>query len=593
MRRALLTLCAVAMTALCGATPASAYWTSSGSGTGSATTATMPAGPTPSGSVSGRTVTVSFNQVSFLGSDLGSIAGGGYEVLRYPAGGGAAVTPGGTCGALVTGAAPALSCDETSTPPGHWRYTVTPILYSWTGAESSVSAVQAVAPDAPATASSSWLPAADIALSWSAVPGVTGYNVYRRTNPGSYNYSSPLNGGTLVTGTTFDDTTSVSGTAYNYEVRAVFEDGTPLESTSSPETTTLTADATTPTAVTIVDPGTPLRGTIALNGSASDTISGIASLQFEYKPSAGSTWSTACTDTTAPYSCDFDTTFATDGLNDFRVVATDLAGNSTTSASVTNRVIDNTAPVVTMTDPGTHIRATVMLSASSTDTGGSGVTAMTIQRSPVGAGSWTNVCTSVTAAVSCNFNTTTVLDGDYDFRATSTDAAGNIGYSTTYTPVRVDNTRPTAADIQTINAGTLGRPEAGDQVVYTFSEPMRASSILAGFTGASMNVTVRINNVGGNDRLLVYNAANTTASTLGEVRLGGNYVAANRTFTNSTISMSGSTITVTLGTASGAVNTVAGNATLDWRPLATALDVAGNQMMTTARLETGAADPNF
>ena len=196
-------------------------------------------------------------------------------------------------------------------------------------------------------------------------------------------------------------------------------------------------------------------------------------------------------------------------------------------------------------------------------------------------------------SISCSFDTTTVLDGNYEFRSTSTDAAGNIGYSTTYTPVRLDNTRPTATDIQTVNAGTLGRPEAGDQIVYTFSENMRASSILAGFTGASMNVTVRLNNVGGNDRLLIYNAANTTASTLGEVRTGGNYVAANRTFTTSTMVMSGSTITVTLGTASGAVNTVAGNATLDWRPLVGALDLAGNQMMTTARLETGAADPNF
>lgn len=572
---------------------AGAHWSANGTGGGAGFVSTMPAPNQPTTSVAVPDVTVSWTQSVIEGVNLGAV-GGGYEVRRYPASGGSAVTPNGACGSVITGAAAALSCVETPTPPGEWTYTITPVLHGWTGVESAASAMTTVAPQAPTGFTASAAPAGAISLAWTASPGATGYNVYRSTVSGSFNYAAPLNGATPVAATTYSDTTAVSGTTYYYVIRALVIGGASqqIESASSAQSST-TSDATNPTGVTITNPGTPLRGTIALSGNATDTISGIGSLRFEYKLSAGSTWSTACTDTTAPYSCNFNTTLATDGLNDFRVVATDVAGNSTTSAAVTNRVIDNTAPVVTMTNPGTHIRATVTLSATSTDTGGTGVTAMTIQRSPVGAGVWTNVCTSVTAAVSCNFNTTTVIDGDYDFRATSTDAAGNIGYSTIYTPVRIDNTRPTAADIQTVNAGVLGRPETGDQIVYTFSELMRAGNILAGFTGASMNVTVQINNFGPNDRLRVFNAANTTESALGEVRLNGNYVAADRTFTNSTMVMSGAVLTITLGTPSGAVLTDAGNANLSWRPATTPLDLAGNQMMNTARTETGAGDPNF
>ena len=45
-------------------------------------------------------------------------------------------------------------------------------------------------------------------LSWTAPGGtVTGYNVYRGTTSGGENYSLPLNGGTLVATTAYNDTT--------------------------------------------------------------------------------------------------------------------------------------------------------------------------------------------------------------------------------------------------------------------------------------------------------------------------------------------------------------------------------------------------
>ena len=114
---------------------------------------------------------------------------------------------------------------------------------------------------------------------------------------------------------------------------------------------------------------------------------------------------------------------------------------------------------------------------------------------------------------------------------TATDTASNA--STFNGALTVDNTAPTAADVQTANGGTVaGRPELSDTVTFTYSEPIDPESILTGWTGAQTDVTVRVNNGGqGNDSLLVYNPANTAQLPLGTVNLGRtDYVSANRTF---------------------------------------------------------------
>jgi fibronectin type 3 domain-containing protein len=60
-------------------------------------------------------------------------------------------------------------------------------------------------------------------LSWQAPSGasahsITGYNVYRGTSSGNES-TTPI--ATSVTGTTYHDTATVSGTKYYYQVRAV------------------------------------------------------------------------------------------------------------------------------------------------------------------------------------------------------------------------------------------------------------------------------------------------------------------------------------------------------------------------------------
>ena len=79
----------------------------------------------------------------------------------------------------------------------------------------------------------------------------------------------------------------------------------------------------------------------------------------------------------------------------------------------------------------------------------------------------------------------------------------------------VDNTAPTASNVQAVNvASTVGQAELSDTITYTFSEPIDPQSILAGWTGASTNVVVRLNNANP-DTVTIYNSANTTQLPLG------------------------------------------------------------------------------
>jgi chitinase len=676
------------------ASPASAYWQAGGTGTALALVDTLGTGNQPAVSAVAATVTVQWAQTPFQGSPLGGYAGGGYVVRRYPAGGGAAITPGGGCGAIVSGSAATLSCQEPGVAPGSWQYTVAPVVKTWTGGESPKSAAVAVAsvapsltsavaqnpaagqstgavqidwiavagatgynvyrragggaynfsaplngatplsgasytdpgagltggtsysyvvravtggaesassnelaataiarPPAPAGATATPAPAAAVAVSWPAVGAASGYNVYRRTLAGAYNYGAPLNGATPRSGTSYADVTAVDGASYRYVIRAVITGagGAQVESSDSPESTLVTADGVSPSSVTIVNPGSPLRAAVTLSGTASDAGSGIASLRFQYTAAGGSSWTDGCSASTSPYSCSLNTATIADGLYDLRALATDVAGNATASATVSGRRIDNTAPVVTMNGPGAYLRATVTLTASATDAG-SGVASTRIQRAPAGSSTWTDVC----AAASCPLDTTTLADGVYDLRAVAIDVAGNTGTSAIVAGVVVDNTAPTGTDIKAANfsGGIAAKPEAGDVVTYTFSEPLLPASILAGWTGAATAVTVRFDN-GNPDVMTIFDAANTAQIALGSFTSGKKYVTANTIFSGSTMVLSGSSVVVTLGTPSGSTAAAKGSTTLQWTVSTAATDLAGNPVTAATVSESGAADPDF
>ncbi|HEX3241305.1 MAG TPA: hypothetical protein VHR18_14350 [Solirubrobacterales bacterium] len=192
----------------------------------------------------------------------------------------------------------------------------------------------------------------------------------------------------------------------------------------------------------------------------------------------------------------------------------------------------------------------------------------------------------------------TIVPGALPYTLTMTDVAGNSRTEAGFS-VDVDNTVPTAADIQTSNGGAIaGRADAGDKITFTYSEEPEQNSILAGWSGASTSVVVRLNQVAAADTVTIYNATNATLLPLGTIALGRtDYTTANLTFgatgTASTMVLSGNQVFITLGTQSAAATTAAATGTMTWTPSATVTDLAGNATATTADTESGAADKDF
>jgi hypothetical protein len=185
--------------------------------------------------------------------------------------------------------------------------------------------------------------------------------------------------------------------------------------------------------------------------------------------------------------------------------------------------------------------------------------------------------------------------GSYSFSVKATDGAGNTTTSTGLT-VTVDNTAPTASDVQAANAGSqTGLPETADTITYTYVEALDPHSIFAGWLGTSTPVTVRFVDGGGvnNDLIQIWNSTNTAQLPLGQINLGAsNYVTANATFTSSAMVQTSGSITITLGTPAGTF--ARGTpAIMIWTPSPAAFDRAANPGSTTPVTETGGVDRDF
>lgn len=185
-----------------------------------------------------------------------------------------------------------------------------------------------------------------------------------------------------------------------------------------------------------------------------------------------------------------------------------------------------------------------------------------------------------------------VAAGTYSYAVLATDAAGNASVRSDFS-VTVDETAPSATDVQTTNAGTAGAPELGDRITFSFSEPIDPASLLEGWDGGATGVVVRITDGAlGDDQLTVRDATNAALLPLGTVNLGGQaYVLTTRDFgssgTASTMELIGSTIVVTLGTTSGMTGAQLVGTAMSWAPSSAATDAAGNPCSMTPVAESG------
>jgi hypothetical protein len=221
-----------------------------------------------------------------------------------------------------------------------------------------------------------------------------------------------------------------------YDLRAVAADSSGYSRTDT--VSSRRVDNTVP--ATSVTAATPLTGSATVSATASDTGgSGVISVALEARPSSGGAWTAICTKAAAPYSCSWDTSAVADGAWDVRSTATDAAGN-TAGSTTTNRIVDNTGPSVSVTDPGSPIGGTIALSSTTGDGAGSGVTTVAYQYRTSPSGSWTAACSSSTAPFSCNW--ATPATGTYDLRAIATDGVSKQTTSAVVSARQVDNTAP-------------------------------------------------------------------------------------------------------------------------------------------------------
>lgn len=146
-----------------------------------------------------------------------------------------------------------------------------------------------------------------------------------------------------------------------------------------------------------------------------------------------------------------------------------------------------------------------------------------------------------------------------------------------------------ANDIETANGsgGTEGKPEKGDSISFEFNNIPEAKTIVSGWNGTgTKSVTVSIAANSSND-LLTFSGA-----TIGSVELKGDFTeSSSLTFSGSTMSLSGSTVTIVLGAVSGTAKLNTAKTKAIWTPTASIGDLAGNSCSTSG--VTGSSQKQF
>jgi RHS repeat-associated protein len=226
-----------------------------------------------------------------------------------------------------------------------------------------------------------------------------------------------------------------------------------LSTSSSPPATALTptitvlVDNTAPSG-SLTAPAHSIGGSPTITGTASDSGSGVQSWQLQIAPEGSSEWTNACPEQTSPissttYGCAVNTTTRTDGAYELRALIMDMAGNTYTTSTV-GLPIDNTTPSGSLASVSTYLRNTVELSGTASGS----VASWAVQTAPAGTSSWSDACSASSATSGseyrCSLDTTTLADGEYQFRAVITDGEGDT-YTTASRSTTIDNTAPGGA----------------------------------------------------------------------------------------------------------------------------------------------------
>ena len=328
------------------------YWSigSVPGGNGQAQAATVGQGNTPTTTVNGNAVTVSWAASTLTNGQPVD----GYRIKRYSE----ATHTSQTILSACTGTLTATTCVESNVPSGSWVYTVTPVFgANWVGVESQDSN--------PVTADGT-APVNDISLS--AVSGgafKAGNTVYYRgAAAGSLRLSNALVD--LGSGPASSATAALGGTSTGWThspstvstptggpfVSNVFSwsagstsaptevvTGRDVSGNTAQTTVSFTNDSTAPTGSISYADGNATGRSVALTLTAADSGSGLNTRQIQRAsaPLTGSTCGTfssfanfGSTNPTSPYA---DTTVTNGNCYKYRYVVTDKVGNSYTATS--------------------------------------------------------------------------------------------------------------------------------------------------------------------------------------------------------------------------------------------------------------------
>jgi subtilisin family serine protease len=218
----------------------------------------------------------------------------------------------------------------------------------------------------------------------------------------------------------------------NHNFTATAYDAAGNVGTSS--TVVLTTDNTAPTSsVTSPASGAVFKGAIVpVTANATDG-AGIQKVEFYLDNNV-----LLGTDTSAPYSINWDTTGAASGAHTLNVVATDMAGNSGASPAISVSV-DYLPPSVAITSPtnGAKVGGTISITTNPVDN--VGIAKVQFYRD-----SGTSLGTVTSAPFNLSWNTTSVSGSAHTLYAVATDTAGNTGTSATIS-ITIDNTLPTCS----------------------------------------------------------------------------------------------------------------------------------------------------
>ena len=281
-------------------------------------------------------------------------------------------------------------------------------------------------------------------------------------------------------------------------------------------------------------------------------------------------------------------------------------GNYTSSQGTTTTPVTKAKPTLSFTptpsnpQPGSTFKVQVTVNEPNGGPNPSGTVTWTIIPPSGTAPTCAPSTLDNTGSGTCTISN--ALQGSYTFNAA-------YGGDTTYMPANGSTSvvvalAPAGLDIETVGSPQDNKPDSGDQIVFTYNQAMRVSTIQTGWSGASETVTAEFSRQGNQTQLAILcsgfrcNTINLGTVALGDTS-GTRYVNGfgtvdlTATMVATTNAAGQTVVTVTLTQSSGSLSTVNGNTSLVWSPSGSVTNNAGVATSTTAVTQANSPKRNF